>query len=59
MDLLVVGLLLGAALLHSSWHAMTKMSGDRLVGLAGMNVVSAGVSLAVPRVEVPYPASLT
>lgn len=58
MDLLVIVLLLGAALLHSSWHAIIKASGDRLVGLAGMNVVSVGISLAVlpfvavPRVEV-------
>jgi drug/metabolite transporter (DMT)-like permease len=33
---------------------MIKVSGDRLVGLAGMNVVSAGLSLAVlPFVSVP------
>lgn len=54
MDLLVVVMLLGAALLHSSWHAMIKVNSDRLVGLAGMNVISAGISLAaLPLVEVP------
>jgi drug/metabolite transporter (DMT)-like permease len=54
MDLLTVVLLLAAALLHSSWHAMIKVSDDRLIGLAGMNVVSAAASLcALPFVAVP------
>jgi len=41
----IVVVLLCAAFLHSAWHAMIKVSGDRLVGLAGMNVVSALLSL--------------
>ncbi len=46
--------MLGAALLHASWHALIKNSGDQLIGLAGMNVVSTGVALAVlPFVKVP------
>lgn len=54
MTLTIVIVLLCAAFLHSSWHAMIKVSGDRLVGLAGMNVVSALVSLpALLLVPVP------
>ena len=50
-------LLLCAALLHSSWHAMIKATGDRLVGLAGMNIVSTAVSLGLlPLVRVPAAA---
>lgn len=56
MELNVVGMLLAAALLHSSWHAMIKASGDRLVGLAGMNVVSSLVAVTLlPFVALPPP----
>ena len=49
--------LLGAALLHATWHALIKKSGDQLIGLAGMNVFSASVALVIlPFVSVPeYP----
>lgn len=48
--------LLGAALLHASWHALIKKSGDQLIGLAGMNVFSAGVAaLALPFTAIPEP----
>ena len=54
MDQLAIALLLVAALLHSAWHALIKTAGDRLVGLAGMNIVSTGVSLALlPLVSIP------
>lgn len=57
MDPSIVLALLFAAFLHSAWHAMIKVSADRLVGLAGMNVVSAGISLfALPLVAVPAAA---
>lgn len=50
---------LGASLLHASWHGLIKSSGDRVVALAGMNVVSAGVALAcMPFVQVPSTAAL-
>lgn len=50
-------MLLLAALLHASWHALIKTAGDRLVGLAGMNIVSTAVSLALlPLVTVPAAA---
>jgi uncharacterized membrane protein len=43
-----------AALLHSSWHAMIKNAPDGIVGLAGMNVVSGGSSLLLlPFVALP------
>lgn len=35
---------IGAALLHGAWHAIVKAGADRLVGLAGMNVVSAALA---------------
>jgi multidrug transporter EmrE-like cation transporter len=54
VDQLAIALLLVAALLHSAWHALIKTAGDRLVGLAGMNIVSTGVSLALlPLVSIP------
>jgi drug/metabolite transporter (DMT)-like permease len=57
MSLSIVVVLLSAAFLHSAWHAMIKVSGDRIIGLAGMNVVSALCSLiALPVVGLPNPA---
>lgn len=57
MDSTVVAMLLLAALLHASWHALIKTAGDRLAGLAGMNIVSTAVSLALlPLVTVPAAA---
>ncbi len=57
MDLTICAMLLGAALLHASWHAMVKSSGDRLISLAGMNVVSGCLSLAaLPWVDTPQKA---
>ena len=54
MDAAIVAMLLAAALLHSSWHALIQSSGDRLVALAGMNAVSVAFSLAaLPFVAVP------
>jgi drug/metabolite transporter (DMT)-like permease len=47
MDPLVVALLLAASLLHATWHALVKTSGDRVVALAGMNAVSGALALAL------------
>lgn len=47
MELPVILALLGAALLHAAWHALIKNSGDQLIGLAGMNMFSTGVALAL------------
>ena len=41
MEPFVAFVMLAASLLHASWHALVKSSGDRVVALAGMNVVSA------------------
>ena len=46
MEASVIIALLGAALLHATWHALIKKSEDQLIGLAGMNIFSAGVALA-------------
>ena len=54
MDPAVAAAVLAAALLHASWHALVKSSGDRVVALAGMNLVSGAIALAfLPFVAVP------
>ena len=48
--------MLAASLLHASWHALVKASGERVVALAGMNLVSGAAALAlVPFVSRPTP----
>ncbi len=41
----VVGLVLGAALMHATWNAILRGSGDRLRSIVVMNMTSAAVSL--------------
>lgn len=54
LEPLVAAAVLAASLLHASWHALVKSSGDRVIALAGMNVVSGGVALAIiPFVQLP------
>ena len=54
MDFVVALAVLVAALLHATWHALVKTSGDRVLALAGMNLVSGTAALAViPFVAVP------
>lgn len=54
MDPQVVFAMLAASLLHASWHALVKVSGDQVVALAGMNLVSGSVALcALPLVGAP------
>ena len=58
MEFAVIAAMLVAALLHASWHALIKGHADRLVGLAGMNVVSTGLVLCmVPFVSFPQAAA--
>jgi len=47
LELSVVIAMVAASLLHASWHALVKSSDDQVVALAGMNLVSAAVALAV------------
>lgn len=56
MDPLVAAAILAASLLHASWHALVKSTGDRVISLAGMNVVSAGTALALLPFTSPLPA---
>ena len=56
MDPLVALAVLAASLLHASWHALVKSTGDRVIALAGMNVVSAGTALALLPFTKPLPA---
>ncbi len=54
MSLMVFGMVVGAALLHSTWHAIIKNIPDSNAGLAGMNLISAGLALvALPFVAMP------
>jgi drug/metabolite transporter (DMT)-like permease len=54
MDIATACAVIAASLLHASWHALVKTSGDRVVALAGMNVVSGAVALlALPFVAIP------
>ncbi len=58
MDLYLTFLVLLAALMHAVWNTLVKSSGDRLVQLASLNLVSAVVAvLAIPWVRMPDPAS--
>lgn len=56
MENLVVVAVLAASLLHASWHALIKSTGDRVVSLGGMSVVSAGTALALLPLTKPLPA---
>ncbi|MCZ7596516.1 MAG: hypothetical protein M5U09_00305 [Gammaproteobacteria bacterium] len=55
---LLIPLVLLAALLHAGWNAFVRASGDRLVVLAGVNIVAMLVGAAlVPFVPLPAPAA--
>lgn len=47
MDPTVIAAMLMASLLHAAWHALVKSSDDRVVALAGMNVISGGFAIAL------------
>jgi drug/metabolite transporter (DMT)-like permease len=54
----IAAAVLAAALLHASWQALVKVSGDGVVALAGMNLVSGAVALSLlPFVALPTPAA--
>jgi drug/metabolite transporter (DMT)-like permease len=56
MDGFVALAVLAASLLHASWHALIKSSGDQLSSLAGMNLVAGVAALAtLPFVRLPAP----
>ena len=58
MDPVVAAAVLAASLLHASWHALVKSSGDGVIALAGMNIVSATAALVVvPFVPLPTPTA--
>jgi drug/metabolite transporter (DMT)-like permease len=58
MDPLVVVAILGASLLHASWHALVKSTGDRVLALAGMNTVSAAAAFALLPLAQPLAMSV-
>ena len=54
LDSLTIFLILTAALLHASWHALVKSGTDQIVVLAGMGLVAAFIALcALPFVAMP------
>ena len=55
MDPIVATAVLAASLLHASWHALVKSTGDRVIALAGMNVVSSAIALALLPFARPLP----
>src|SRR5262245_51238474 len=58
MDLLTIGLMLLAALLHAGWHSLVKAGADQTVTLAGMGLVASVAAVAaLPFVPLP-PAAL-
>ncbi len=58
MDLQLSLLVLLAALMHAVWNTLVKSSGDRLIQLALLNLVSAVVAVfAIPWVGIPDPES--
>jgi len=57
MDTLVASAVLAASLLHASWHALVKSTGDRVLALAGMNLVSTATALAFLPLTKPLPAA--
>jgi drug/metabolite transporter (DMT)-like permease len=59
LKLYILLFLLLAAFLHSTWHAMIKVSSNRLISLAGMNIVSVFFSLVLlPVVGNPFHDSI-
>jgi 8-oxo-dGTP pyrophosphatase MutT (NUDIX family)/drug/metabolite transporter (DMT)-like permease len=56
MDPLVAAAVLTASLLHACWHALVKTSGDQVTALAGMNLVSGCVAIALLPFASPLPA---
>jgi drug/metabolite transporter (DMT)-like permease len=58
LDATVALAVLAAALLHASWQALVKSSGDGVIALAGMNLVSGSAALALlPFVKLPSAAA--
>jgi drug/metabolite transporter (DMT)-like permease len=57
VDLGVAAAVVAAALAHATWHALVKSSGDRVIALAGMGIVSGAIALAaLPFVALPRSA---
>lgn len=59
MEAGVAAAVLAAALLHATWHALVKSSGERVIALAGMSLVSGALAFAaLPFVALPRAAVL-
>ena len=59
MDPLTASILIVAALLHASWHALVKAGDDQLVNLVGMGLVAAiPTAAAIPFLPLPPPDTI-
>src|SRR5262245_6787894 len=58
MEPVVVAAILAASLLHASWHALVKSTGDRVLALAGMNTVSATTAFMLLPLAQPLPPTV-
>lgn len=57
IDSLTIALMLSAALLHASWHALIKSAANGIAAIAGMGLVAAVVAAAIlPFVPLPSAA---
>ncbi|HWK96704.1 MAG TPA: DMT family transporter [Pseudolabrys sp.] len=56
IDSLTIALMLSAALLHASWHALIKSAGNGIAAIAGMGLVAAVVAAAILPF-VPFPSA--
>ncbi|MGM5024425.1 EamA family transporter [Tardiphaga sp. 367_B4_N1_1] len=58
MDILTIGLMLAAGLLHASWHSLVKSGQNQITVLAGMGAVAGLCACAaLPLVPTPPPAA--
>ena len=53
MEAGVAAAVLAASLLHATWHALVKSSGDRVAALAGMNLVSGAAAFSIMPLVAP------
>jgi len=58
MAILAALAVLAASLLHATWHALVKSSEDRVTALAGMNLVSGLVAVALLPFARPLPPAI-
>lgn len=56
MDISILMAVLAAAILHATWNALIKSSGDRLISMALHDLVMSGICLCLIVFVAPFPA---